>query len=67
VRAVVIHEYGGPEVLKLEERPEPQVRDAEILCTCAPESNLARRYWYTPVRALLGTLPFNWQDFTAAG
>jgi NADPH:quinone reductase-like Zn-dependent oxidoreductase len=31
MRAVVIHEYGGPEVLKLEERPEPQVRDTEIL------------------------------------
>jgi NADPH:quinone reductase-like Zn-dependent oxidoreductase len=31
MRAVVIHEYGGPEVLKLEERPEPQARDTEIL------------------------------------
>ena len=31
MRAVVIHEYGGPEVLKLEERPEPEVRDIDIL------------------------------------
>ena len=31
MRAVVIHEYGGPEVLKLEERPEPQVRDTDVL------------------------------------
>jgi NADPH2:quinone reductase len=31
LRAVVIHEYGGPEVLKLEERPEPEVRDTDIL------------------------------------
>src|SRR5882762_492456 len=31
MRAVVIHEYGGPEVLKLEERPEPKVRDMDIL------------------------------------
>jgi NADPH:quinone reductase len=31
VRAVVIQEYGGPEVLRLEERPEPQMRDTDIL------------------------------------
>ena len=31
MRAVVIHEYGGPEVLRLEERPQPQVRDTDIL------------------------------------
>jgi NADPH2:quinone reductase len=31
MRAVVIHEYGGLEVLKLEERPEPEVRDTDIL------------------------------------
>lgn len=31
MRAVVIHQYGGPEVLQLEERPEPEVRDTDIL------------------------------------
>jgi NADPH2:quinone reductase len=31
MRAVVIHEYGGLEVLKVEERPEPALRDTDIL------------------------------------
>src|SRR5665213_604885 len=31
MRAVVIHEYGGPETLKLEERPQPALRDTDIL------------------------------------
>ena len=31
MRAVVIHEYGGPEVLRLEEQPEPALRDTDIL------------------------------------
>jgi NADPH:quinone reductase len=31
MRAVVIHEYGGLDVLRLEERPEPAIRDTDIL------------------------------------
>ena len=31
MKAVVIHEYGGPEVLKLEERPEPPLRPEDVL------------------------------------
>jgi NADPH:quinone reductase-like Zn-dependent oxidoreductase len=31
MRAVVIHAHGGPEVLQLEERPEPVLRDTDIL------------------------------------
>jgi NADPH2:quinone reductase len=31
MRAVVIHEYGGLDVLQLENRPEPAVRDTDIL------------------------------------
>jgi NADPH:quinone reductase len=31
MRAMVIHEYGGLEVLKLQEHPEPEIRDTDIL------------------------------------
>ncbi len=31
MRAMVIHEFGGPEVLRLEERPRPVLRDTDIL------------------------------------
>jgi len=31
MRAMVIREYGGPEVLRLEECPEPELRDTDIL------------------------------------
>lgn len=31
MKAVVFHEHGGPEVLKYEERPEPEIRADEVL------------------------------------
>jgi NADPH2:quinone reductase len=31
MRAIVMHSFGGPEVLTLEERPEPQLRDTDVL------------------------------------
>lgn len=31
MRAVVVSEYGGPDVLRMEERPEPTLRDTDIL------------------------------------
>jgi NADPH:quinone reductase-like Zn-dependent oxidoreductase len=31
VRAVVVHEAGGPEVLRVEEMPDPQPREGEVL------------------------------------
>ena len=31
MRAVVFHEHGGPEVLRVEERPEPKIRANEVL------------------------------------
>lgn len=31
MRAAVIHEFGGPEVLRIEERPEPALRDTDVL------------------------------------
>lgn len=31
MKAVVIHEYGGPEVLKYEDRPEPALRPEDVL------------------------------------
>src|SRR5437763_11488805 len=31
MKAVVFHEHGGPEVLRLEERPEPRMRANEVL------------------------------------
>ncbi len=31
MRAVVIHEFGGPEVLKLEDRAEPELRETDVL------------------------------------
>jgi NADPH2:quinone reductase len=31
VRAAILHTYGGPEVLKIEQRPEPALRDTDIL------------------------------------
>ena len=31
MKAVVFHEHGGPEVLRLEERPEPKIRANEVL------------------------------------
>jgi len=31
MKAVVFHEHGGPEVLSLEERPEPRIRANEVL------------------------------------
>ncbi len=31
MRAVVIHTFGGPEVLKIEERPEPVLRETDVL------------------------------------
>src|SRR5215470_15889485 len=31
MRAMVIREHGGPDVLKMEERPEPELRDTDVL------------------------------------
>jgi NADPH:quinone reductase len=31
MRAMVIHSFGGPDVLQLEERPEPVLRDTDVL------------------------------------
>ena len=31
MKAVVIHEYGGPEVLKYEDIPRPQPKDDQLL------------------------------------
>jgi len=31
MRAIVVHQYGGPEVLKLEEIPQPEAKEDEIL------------------------------------
>jgi NADPH2:quinone reductase len=31
MRAAVIHTFGGPEVLQIEERPEPALRDTDVL------------------------------------
>ena len=31
MRAAVIHAFGAPEVLKIEERPEPQLRETDVL------------------------------------
>lgn len=31
MKAIVVHEYGGPEVLKMEEIPVPQLKDTDVL------------------------------------
>src|ERR1700720_3087897 len=31
MKAIVVHEYGGPEVLKLEDVPRPEPKESEIL------------------------------------
>ena len=31
MRAAVIHAFGGPEVLQIEERPEPVLRETDVL------------------------------------
>src|SRR5262245_48925012 len=31
MRTIVIHEHGGPDVLKSEDRPEPELRDTDLL------------------------------------
>jgi len=31
MKAIVVHEYGGPEVLKFEDVPRPEPKDDEIL------------------------------------
>ena len=37
MNAIVVHEYGGPEVLKYEDAPRPEPKDDEILIrTIAP-------------------------------
>lgn len=47
MKAVVLHEYGGPEVLKLEEAPDPVVGPGQVLLRVAAASinplDLARR------------------------
>ena len=35
MKAAVIHEYGGPEVLKYEEYPDPILRPGEVLVRVA--------------------------------
>jgi NADPH2:quinone reductase len=32
MKAVVVHEYGGPEVLKFEEYPDPAPGPGEVWC-----------------------------------
>lgn len=47
MKAIVIHEYGGPEVLKFEETPDPVIGAGEVLVAVAATSinplDLARR------------------------
>ena len=31
MRAIVIREHGGPDVLRLEERPTPELRETDVL------------------------------------
>lgn len=31
MRAAVIHSFGGPELLKIQERPEPALRQTDVL------------------------------------
>lgn len=38
VKAAVIHRYGGPEVLRIEERPEPEVHPSDVLIDVAAAS-----------------------------
>src|SRR6202050_2497901 len=38
MKAVVVHEYGGPEVLKFEEFPDPVAGAGEVLVRCAATS-----------------------------
>ena len=38
MKAIVVHEYGGPEVLKLEEYPDPVPRQGEVLVRIAAAS-----------------------------
>ena len=38
MKAVVVHQYGGPEVLKLEEYPDPAAGPGEVLVRVAATS-----------------------------
>jgi len=42
MKAVVVHQYGGPEVLKFEEYPDPVAGPGEVLVR---ESKRARWLW----------------------
>ena len=60
MRAVVVRETGGPEVLQLEEVPRPEPSDAEVLIKVRAASvnpvDWKRRRGYSPVElpAVLG-------------
>ena len=36
MKAIVVHEYGGPEVLKFEEYPDPVPTHGEVLVRLVP-------------------------------
>src|SRR6202166_3488003 len=38
MKAIVVHQYGGPEVLKFEEYPDPVARPGEVLVRLAATS-----------------------------
>ena len=60
MKAVVMHAYGGPEVLKLEQVPRPEPKDDEILIRVTAASinpvDVAIRKGY--LAELVGQLPF---------
>ena len=52
MKAVRIHEYGGPEVLKYEDAPRPQPTAGEVLSTAVPKcSNTKMRRAPSPRQA----------------
>jgi NADPH:quinone reductase len=57
MRAVTIHEYGGPEVLTLEDCPEPEVRDTDILVAVHASSVNPVDTKVRQTRSSLRTLP----------
>ena len=64
MRAVVLHEYGGPEKLKIEDVPDPVAGDGEILVRVAAasinpidfklRSGAMQAYWPLQLPAILG-------------
>src|SRR2546426_4532009 len=67
MKAIVVHEFGGPEVLKLEDLPDPAPDRGQVLVrVCAAGVNPADTYIRNGVYALKPSLPYT-PGFDIAG